>query len=262
MPSLSGVVTVRSAALLTAALALASLTAASEVPEPDGLTDVAASGMGHAGGSRTPSALLRPLPELRPTLRLVWVDPSGIAFGSEAVTKAEVVSLLRDLGVQASWRRGEAQEIARADELRVIFLNRCGTRRGGVSVLGATPVHFDSDPHLWVHVPSVGEAVGVDPLVAGSTLDPRVTRRLGIGIARVVAHEVVHALLPSLRHGRGLMAARLDLETLTAPTIPADPGLSRALRGAWSEARARDALRAGTGDELLAAQSYREESLR
>jgi hypothetical protein len=54
----------------------------------------------------------------------------------------------------------------------------------------------------------------------GMRLDVNAARRLGTGLSRVVAHELVHALVPALPHGKGLMAARLDRRMLTGPGVP------------------------------------------
>jgi hypothetical protein len=162
---------------------------------------------------------------------LVWIDPASEALGTEAVVRPEVEHLLREMGVSASWRRGEPQEIARVGELRVIFLNRAAQRGAGVPVLGATPASFQGERFVWIHVPSVRAAVGVSQR-SGPGLDVHTARRLGIALARVIAHEVVHALAPSLPHGSGLMSARLDRRTLTAPRVAVDPQVGLALRAA------------------------------
>jgi hypothetical protein len=239
----------RSAVVVVVALALPSHSVASDRPGLQVLLETLGAASGH-GIAEPPLAAPG---ERVPSLRLVWIDPSGIAECAEAIARLEVVHLLRGLGLDASWRLGQPQDVARRDELRVILLDRAGARHGRLSVLGATPARFEADPLLWVHVPSVGAAVGVDPQ-AGGALDLPSAHRLGIGLARVVAHEVVHALAPSLPHGHGLMAARLDQRTLTAPSIAVDPKLSLDLRSAWRRGRAS----VSTG-ALLTAQGSREE---
>jgi hypothetical protein len=44
---------------------------------------------------------------------------------------------------------------------------------------------------------------------------------VGMAIGRVIAHEVVHALVPWLPHGTGLMSSQLTWRQLTgkAPTV-------------------------------------------
>ena len=202
----------------------------------------------------------QPEPGAPPVARLVWLDPAGIAHGVEAIAKPEVVELLKGMGIAASWRRGDPSELARPGELRVIFLNRPGTNENGMPVLGATPTELDGELHVWVHVPSVAEAVGIERMRVGTTLDLPAAHRLGLGLARVVAHETVHALVPGLKHGKGLMSARLDRRTLTAPKIAVDPNVSFAIRAAAVRAALQGPrLKPQAPDTLLAAESIREE---
>ena len=166
-----------------------------------------------------------------PAARLVWIDPADEAFGTEAVVRPEVTRVLREMGVSASWRRAEPRELAREGELRVIFLNRAAERDHRVPVLGATPASFQGERFVWVHVPSVRAAVGIGQR-SGPGLDVHSARRLGIALSRVITHELVHALAPSLPHGTGLMSARLDRRMLTAASIAIDPQLALAVRTA------------------------------
>jgi hypothetical protein len=199
------------------------------------------------------------LPELgrpaMPVARLVWLDPGGIALGTEAVAQPAVVELLRDMGVDARWRRGDPHELSRPGELRIILLPRAGSIENGLPVLGATPTQFAGDPHVWVHVPSVGTAVGVDRMRPGMRLDAHASKRLGIGLSRVVAHELVHALVPTLPHGKGLMSARLDRRALTGASLSIGTDVGLAVRAALAGIRPV----APDTDTILAAESGQEE---
>jgi hypothetical protein len=99
-------------------------------------------------------------------------------------------------------------------------------------VLGATRPRFPVARVVWVRVPNVRAAVGVSqsgPLILLSASD-----RLAVGVAigRVVAHEVLHALAPSLPHGTGLMSSRLNRRQLTGAAVPVDPEAALAFRAA------------------------------
>jgi hypothetical protein len=190
-----------------------------------------------------------------PVARLVWLDPAGIALGADQVAQPAVTELLRQMGVEARWRRGDPHELSRPGELRIILLPRPGVFENGLPVLGATPTQFASEPHVWVHVPSVGTAVGIERMRPGMRLDAHAARRLGTGLSRVVAHELVHALVPALPHGRGLMAARLDRRMLTGPSVPVDADVGLAVRAALAGIRPV----APPTDTILAAESGREE---
>ena len=190
-----------------------------------------------------------------PVARLVWLDPAGIALGADQVAQPAVTELLREMGVEARWRRGDPHELSRPGELRIILLPRPGVFENGLPVLGATPTQFAGEPHVWVHVPSVGTAVGIERMRPGMRLDAHAARRLGTGLSRVVAHELVHALVPALPHGKGLMAARLDRRMLTGPSLPVDADVGLAVRAALAGIRPV----APPTDTILAAESSREE---
>lgn len=164
--------------------------------------------------------------------RLVWIDPAGVAVGLEAVARDEARSLLETMGASVSWRRGSAGEIARPGEVRVILLDRGAARRPGIPILGATPSRFEGAPFVWVHVPNVRAAMGLCPQGPLAAIDPPEVRSLAIALGRVVAHEVVHALAPSIRHGTGLMSTRLTRRQLTAVRVPIDPEVGLAVRAA------------------------------
>ena len=240
-------------AVLAFAVLAAPAAAVAEFPVPEILLwESASTPRAHAA---TPAFSLPADSGAPPVAHLVWLDPSGISEGTAATAKPEVVNLMRGLGVKVIWRRGDPHELARPGELRVILLNRPGTRDKGTSVLGATPAQTDGEPHVWVHVPSVAQALGIERLDGEATLDPRSAHSLGIGLARVIAHEVVHAIAPELPHGKGLMSARLDRRMLTASTIPVDPEVGLALRAALSTARRAAAAATAPTGALLAAEA-------
>jgi hypothetical protein len=196
----------------------------------------ALAGAGDAGPARVDLGRSVPLPATAPlvppsTLHLVWLDPTGIGVGVEAGARDEARSLLRKMGTTVSWRRGDAGEGARPGEVRVVLLDRT-TGSSGKAVLGATPQHFEVAPLVWVHVPSVRSVIGIDPRAPAFSLAPPASRALAIALGRVVAHELVHALAPSVPHGTGLMSAALTYRQLTAPGIPFETEVGLAVQAA------------------------------
>ena len=167
-----------------------------------------------------------------PALRLVWLDPTGVGVGVEAVARDEARSLLRKMGATVSWRRGDAGELARPGEVRVILLDRTADNLSGKPVLGATPPRFDVAPFVWVHVPNVRAVIGLDPRGFAFTMPPPASRALAIALGRVVAHELVHALAPSVPHGTGLMSVSLTYRQLTASSIPFETEVGLAVQAA------------------------------
>jgi len=162
-------------------------------------------------------------------LRLAWVDPSGAARGLEFFAQAEASAQLRRAGLRVSWRRARAEELARADEVRVILLDRAATRGSGTFVLGATPARAVDHPHVWIHVPGIRSVLGFE--VRPTPNEPR-ARTLAVAVGRVIAHEVIHSVAPAVPHGLGLMAPSFGCAQLTAPWIELDPGLALAVRAA------------------------------
>lgn len=244
-------------ALASASLWVPAAATATEFPVPElflwtGTTSVTPVTPASPADPLLATALARPA---MPVARLVWLDPAGIGLGADQVAQPAVTELLREMGVEARWRRGDPHELSRPGELRIILLARPGVFENGLPVLGATPTQFAGEPHVWVHVPSVASAVGIDRMRPGMRLDVQAARRLGTGLSRVVAHELVHALVPALPHGRGLMAARLDRRMLTGPSVPVDADVGLAVRAALAGIRPV----APPTDSILAAESSREE---
>jgi hypothetical protein len=246
----------RSTALALVSLLVPAAAGAVELPVPEALLwAVPSIATTRAGLPDAPLLRVEAGKEKAAVARLAWLDPSGVARGFEGIAQPEVSRLLAEMGVTSSWRKAEPGELARPGEVRVIFLNLPGGHPTGLPVLGATPTRSDDTPHVWIHVPSVGEAVGLQRYKAGALLELSEERRLGIGLARVVAHEVVHALVPTLPHGKGLMAPQLDRRMLTAPGLNVDARLGMAVR---------EALRGAPSDTpnapALAARASREEA--
>ena len=175
-----------------------------------------------------PNAAAAPRPV---ALRLVWTDPARAAAGLERLARAEAEDVLREMGVSVTWRRGDARELARPGEVRVILLDRPAARDPEVPVLGATPPTFAVSPFVWVHIPGVSASVGVRH-PGGAGVSPLETRALAVAVGRVIAHEVVHAVAPSVPHGSGLMSASFTRRQLTAPRMPFDPDVALAVRAA------------------------------
>ena len=176
----------------------------------------------------------RPLPQLSPagplTARLVWMDPTHAAIGIDSVARDETRSLLRKMDVSVEWRIGEAGEVARPGEVRVILVDRAAARASGEPILGSTPPRFDGQPYFWVHVPNVRAAMGIrldGPLAA---VEASSVHAFGVALGRVVAHELVHVLAPSTPHGRGLMSEKLTRFQLSASRLELEPQVGLAVR--------------------------------
>jgi len=194
--------------------------AAAEGPEPLDLE-----------GVLSPRRLAPEPPPAGPLVtRLVWMDPARAALGVDAVARDETRSVLRNLDVSVAWRVGEAGEVARPGEVRVILLDRVAARASGEPILGSTPPRFEGAPFVWVHVPNVRAAMGLRSAGPLAAVEASSVRALGVALGRVIAHEVVHVLAPSAPHGKGLMSEKLTRYQLSAARLNVDPAVGLAVR--------------------------------
>jgi hypothetical protein len=164
-----------------------------------------------------------------PILHLVWVDPTDVATGSELVARAEAETLLSRMGVTVSWRRGTPGEQMQRGEVWVILVGESPESRSDSVVLGATK-RGAVCPAVWVRVPNVRRALGVPrgPSLFGLAGFER--RLVSVAIGRVIAHEIVHVVAPSVPHGTGLTAANLTRSQLRAPTIAVEAEVALAVQ--------------------------------
>jgi len=166
-----------------------------------------------------------------PVLRLAWFDPTDIAAGSEQVARAETARLLARMGATVSWRRGTSGEVHRNDGGWVVLLGE-GPPASGEPILGATQKGWSDAPVAWVRVPNVQAAVGISRSRSLGGLSPGELNRFAVALGRVIAHEVVHAVVPSVPHGTGLMSGSLSRRQLTAVSIPVGVEVVLALQAA------------------------------
>jgi hypothetical protein len=91
-------------------------------------------------------------------------------------------------------------------------------------------------PRIYVFFPTVVRSVGYRPEVLRERWPTqREERDLGKALAKVLAHEVIHAVLPSRPHGEeDITRWKLDRESLLASRIAIDPLLAEELRSVLS----------------------------
>jgi hypothetical protein len=85
-------------------------------------------------------------------------------------------------------------------------------------------------PRLWVSLPAVKRTLGLDP-TPRRVLSPGQARQVARAVARVLAHEVIHGVAPSLPHAeRGLMSHRMTRTFLLSDSFAFDAASAAALR--------------------------------
>lgn len=187
-----------------------------------------------------------------PVLRIAWMDVADAAPGLSSIALAETKAIFSRMGLDVVWRRASVDEIARPGEVRVILLktgsvDRVHRRHN----LGATPVSPSDVPHVWIHVPSIRAVLGLPQRPSPDLMPTHARQTLGLALGRVVAHEVVHAVTPSLPHGRGLMSALLTRRQLTTDRVVVELDVTlavqAALRGSPAPGSAEVGLLAATG---------------
>lgn len=166
-------------------------------------------------------------------VRLAWFDPLRALPGGFEAASREVTRIFRGLGVDVSWRLGrpgEEREIVSPDEVPVILLREDPSgRAAGPGVLGLVRRRQAPPRGAWVFVSEV-ELLLCPPSLRGELDGARQRRLLPLAVARVVAHEVVHAIVPEEPHsGDGLMQSTLDRASLVGQRAPVDARCARAL---------------------------------
>ncbi len=181
-----------------------------------------------------------PQPGPPAVLHLAWMDVTRLGVGADQIIRAEARSILEEAGIEVVWRVAEAGEEARPGEVRVVFVDRAladrTTRR---PILGLTPVRPGEPPLVWIHVGSVRVVLRLPVRRASHALSVGQRRDLSVALGRVVAHEVVHSLLPAEGHGPGLMSGALTRFQLTRARVPLGATLGRSLRAALREGPGR-----------------------
>jgi hypothetical protein len=201
---------------------------------------------GHAGDRRgvdaeaadvatyAPSA--PPAPQMRPAaeppagsgprISLLWFDPRGSLPGGFETVRQEVDRVFREIGVDVRWTLGGPGTVyggADVPEVPLILLpddpapSRAGQHIMGLVVKGQQPSRA-----VWVFLKSVRWTLGHDVRKARPRAQEE-ERELALAVARVAAHEVVHAIAPDEPHSRGgLMSHSLNRAHLLGQRIPVD----------------------------------------
>ena len=160
-------------------------------------------------------------------LALVFYDPQNMLPHGFDPFAAEVQSIFRGLGVEASWRVGGGYGGSPIPEVPVILLARDPNKeRAGERVMGL--VRRDQQPQraVWLFMDGVRFALG-HPTPGSGEADGAMARAL----ARVAAHEIVHAVAPEEPHAsEGLMRHSLDKRFLLGRRAPIDARCANSFR--------------------------------
>ncbi len=159
------------------------------------------------------------------TLELVWLDSHGLFPDFERV-RSEANPIFRDLGVAIRWDVGTDPRPSAAEEARIqVVLMPSEPTGWGLSAnaMGVVllPERSRQDSVYLFYGPILRN-VGLGRK-AGAMLNPRERRNTARAIARVLVHEVVHAIAPKLSHAdEGVMHDALLIGALLQREIEVD----------------------------------------
>jgi len=159
------------------------------------------------------------------TLELVWLDAHGL-FPDVDRVRSEADPIFRDLGVTVRWEVATDPRPSGAGEARIqIVLMPSEPSGWGLSAnaMGVVllPQRSQQDSAYLFYGPILRN-VGLGRK-AGAMLNPRERQDVARAIARVLVHEVVHAVAPNLSHAdEGVMHEALLIGGLSKQDIEID----------------------------------------
>lgn len=148
-----------------------------------------------------------PIPTQR--LTLVWFDrANGLPRGFE-VMSSEVSAIFARMGVEIVWTRGTTETQLQGSELPVTLMPRA-PHHVRTGIMGLVNGRQRPPRDAWVFLEAVEHAVRRSPDRFGAEAALQ-DARLPLAVARVVAHEIFHAVIPEEPHAKdGLMCDKLD----------------------------------------------------
>jgi len=170
------------------------------------------------------------------TVGLVWFDPQDTLPDRFSDLRQEVDSIFRGIGVEVQWTRGgpgTVYDLGGRPQVAVILVAE-DRSKGPRSIMGLVLRSQRPTRVAWVFVNNVRAALGHDPRRARPSLveAPELAR----AVARVAAHEVVHAIAPDQPHAReGLMSQALGRPFLLGERATIDPRCASAFLSRLAE---------------------------
>ena len=186
-----------------------------------------------------------------PTLHLLWNDAYRL-FPTTAFEglREELETIFAANGIRLRVhraRKGQSLDAFPEPRVNAVLLpteaSSWKLHRDSMAAAVGEPGHPTS---IFVFHPGVLRTLGHD----GRKISPRRRSELARGMARVVAHELVHVLAPERRHASGgLMAETLTRKELTEKTIALDPETRRRLHTAIEAVTRAKGASAESGDD-------------
>jgi hypothetical protein len=180
-----------------------------------------------------PSELAEPAPA---ALTLVWYDVQNQLGDAFPTMASEVRDIFEEIGVQVAWRAANPGDTFGEGSLREIAViglaEDPSAARRGRGILGLVVRDAQPTRALWTFIGGIKRTLGIDG-AAGAPFTAVESALLARAVARVVAHEVVHALAPDHPHAdAGLMRHALSRSMLLGPRHPLGAECARSVQGA------------------------------
>lgn len=161
--------------------------------------------------------------EVVPQLPLIWHDTYDLLpQGFDRVAR-DIETSFAEMGIAVSW---DAWNTPKSAGVRVqVILKAADPTSWGLPQMTMGVVIGNKIPRssVFVFIPNVLRTLGYGPKV-NRMRPPREVAFIAQGLARVVAHEVIHAVVPEHSHDTGgLLAPKLRRDSLTSRQLDLDP---------------------------------------
>jgi hypothetical protein len=174
-------------------------------------------------------------------VRISFNDGHGLVRSSDAV-REEVDEILREAGIETEWVGQTRYPASRAPRLEVTVIVSPSDPAGEGYALKAAAMgvylQAEESSAVFVFYRRVLDVLGLSGRVDGNggLLTPAERRAVARALGRVIVHELVHRVAPSVAHSRrGVMQARLTRRFLTCPHLSLDEASRDGLLAAIAE---------------------------
>jgi hypothetical protein len=184
----------------------------------------------------------------KPQIDLFWSDyellTRKLSTGARKTLEREARSIFAQAGIELSFIVGSPEDHGRSDAsaIRVILMPRSaeGWNAGG-SAMGAVLEKDARIPTVYILVPVVERTIGLSVEPNERVHDGRKAHALARALARVLAHETVHAIDPDIPHGPegSVMSESLTRELLLGDRLLLHQSTANRLRMSRRIAAAR-----------------------
>ena len=170
-----------------------------------------------------------------PSLVLLWCDPHELFGGNAKAVGKRLHGVFGAFGVELSWKKCTPRAESVRHEIRIVLVqSEASDWDLDAMAMGANLSRNGPQNQVYIFHNSVVRALGRSPKTLSERwLSAREKRELSRALARVAAHEVIHAVLPELPHAEdGLTRFELDRDASLDGKPRIDETVAKAFRAA------------------------------